>query len=97
MNRSEIVREVAKGTGLGVAASDAAVKAVLAAVAQALARGETVRLPGFGAFAVRDRPARPGRHPRTGAPMELPASRAVSFRAGRALRRAVNGRGERPG
>ena len=90
MNRSELVRQVGMQTGLDPAAADAAVKAALGAVAGALARGETVRLVGFGAFGVRSRPARPARNPATGASIAVPASRSVSFRAGKGLRDAVN-------
>ena len=95
MTRTELVRSVAERTGLGPADADAAVKAVLAAVAGALGRSETVRLTGFGTFEAKDRPARTGRDPRTGAPVALPASRGVRFRAGKALRDAVR-HGKRP-
>ena len=91
MNRSELVRQVAGRTGLGAAQADAAVKAVLAALAGALAGGEPVRLAGFGTFEAKGRPARKGRNPRTGAPIAVPASKAVRFRAALALRDAVNG------
>ena len=73
-----------KRFGTGAAA---AVKAVLAAVTETLAQGGPVRLAGFGPFAVRNRPARRGRNPRTGAPVDLPACSAVSFRPGKPLRR----------
>ena len=107
MNRTETVRRVAVETGLDAASSDAAVKAVPAALAGALAdapaRGEAVRLAGFGTFVGKGRAARtpargPGqapRNPRTGAPIAVPGSRPVSFRAAKALKDAVNGaRGE---
>ena len=90
MNRSELVRLVADETGLTPAAADAAVKAALEAVAGALARGERIQLIGFGAFGVRERPARTGRDPRTGTSVAVPASRSVSFRVGKGLRDAVN-------
>ena len=67
MNRSELARQVAGETGLDPAAANAAVKAALGAVVGALARGEAVRLAGFGTFAARA--ARPGRNPATGAPI----------------------------
>ena len=89
MTRSELVWLVAQRTGMSQADADAAVKAVLASVAGALGRGETVRLTGFGTFEVRDRPARTGRNPGTGAPIAVPASHAVRFRPGKALRDAV--------
>ena len=89
MTRAELARSVAARAGLGPAEADAAVKAVLAALTGALARGETVRLAGFGTFEAKDRPARTGRNPRTGAPVAVPASRGVRFRAGKTLRDAV--------
>ena len=91
MNRSELARQLAGRTGLGAAESDAAVKAVLSAVAGALARGEPVRLAGFGTFEAKGRPARKGRNPQTGAAIAVPASKAVKFRAAGAFRDAVNG------
>ena len=90
MRRSELVRLVGLQAGLYPAAADAAVKAVFEEVAGALARGEAVQLVGFGSFAAKHCPARTGRNPRTGAPIAVPASRAVSFRAGKGLQDAVN-------
>ncbi len=89
MTRSELGRSVAERTGMSLADADTAVKAVLAAIAGALERAETVRLAGFGTFEVKDRPARTGRDPRTGAPIAVPAARGVRFRAGKALRDAL--------
>ncbi len=83
INRLELVRLVAGETGLSPAAADAAVRA-------ALARGEAERLSGFGAFAAKHRPAHAGRNPATGERIAVPASRSVSFRAGKGLRDAVN-------
>ena len=91
MTRKELVQAVADRTGTSTSDADAAVKAVLTALTEALARGEVVRLAGFGTFETRDRPARTGRDPRTGRPVDVPAKRAVRFRAGVALRGAVNG------
>ena len=76
--------------GLYPAAADAAVKAVFEEVAGTLTRGEAVQLVGFGSFAAKDRPAHTGRNPTTGAPIAVPALRAVSFKAGKGLRDAVN-------
>ena len=95
MTRTELVRLLALRTGMSLADADAAVKAVLASVAGALGRGETVRLAGFGTFEAKDRPARAGRNPGTGAPVAVPASRGVRFRPGKALRDAVQ-RGSEP-
>ena len=89
MKRSELVRQVALQTGLAPAAADAAVRAALEAVAGALARGEAVRCDLWGSG--RSACARPGRNSATGASIVVPASRSVSFRAGKGgLRDAVN-------
>ena len=81
---------MAGGTGLGLAAADVAVGAVLAGVSGALASGDTVRLAGLGTFAAKDRSARTARNPRIGRKHAVSASRSVSFRAGKGLRDAVN-------
>ena len=78
------------GTGLGLAAADVAVGAVLAGVFGALANGDTVRLAGFGTFAANDRSARAARNPRTGENIAVSALRSMLFRAGKGLRNAVN-------
>ena len=72
-----------------VAARDA-VDSVLATISEALAKGEEVRIAGFGTFAARNRPARTGPNPRTGETISISASRTPSFKAGKALRDAVN-------
>ena len=95
MTRTELVRLVAERTGMDPADAGRAVQALTAAVAAALARGERVRLAGFGTFEARQRMPRTGRHPRTGRPVAVPASRTVRFRPGQTLRAAVNaGRGQ---
>ena len=94
MTRAELAHIAAERTGMSADDADRAVKAVLDAVGDALARGDTVRIPGFGTFQTRNRPPRTARNPRTGNPVDIPASRSVRFRPGNALRSAVNtGRG----
>ena len=88
MNRSELVSNVAAGSSLSK--SDAAAAAVFATTADALARGETVTLAGFGTFSTRSRAALAGRNPATGETIAVAASRTPAFKAGRALRDAVN-------
>ena len=90
MNRSELVSNVAAGTSLSKSDAAAAVAAVFATIADALARGETVTIAGFGTFSTRDRPAREGRNPRTGESTTIAASRAPTFKPGKTLRDAVN-------
>lgn len=90
MNRSELARLVARRTGMNPGGANRSVKALLDALQDALRRGETVRLPGFGTFQARDRAPRTGRNPRTGEPVDVPGARTVRFRPAGALREAVN-------
>lgn len=90
MNKRELVEAVAGGTGMSRSAVAEALDAVLEAVAASLAAGEPVSVPGFGTFDVRERGARTGRNPRTGEAIEIAASRAPAFRAGKALRDRLN-------
>ena len=91
MTRSELCARVAAATSLSKAEAAAAAGALFSAIADALARGETVTVAGFGKFTTRDRPARDGRNPQTGEAVAITASQAPSFMVGKALRDAVNG------
>ena len=90
MKKSEMVERVTDRMGLSKSAADGAVDAVFEVITEALAREEAVRIAGFGTFGTRSRSARSGRNPRTGASIAIPASKAPSFKAGKALRAAVN-------
>ena len=90
MARSELCARVAVATSLSNADAAAAAGAVFEAIADALARGETVSVAGFGKFDIRERAARRGRNPRTGEAVDIAASRAPAFKAAKALRDAVN-------
>ena len=90
MIRSELCARITAATSLSKADADAAVGALLSAIVDALARGESVTIAGFGKFTTRDRPARTGRNPQTGEAVAIAASRASAFKAGKALRDAVN-------
>ena len=90
MNKRELVEAVAAETGMSRSAAAETVDAVLETVTASLAAGEAVSVPGFGTFEVRQRVARTGRNPRTGGTIEIAASRVPAFRAGKALRDAVN-------
>ena len=92
MNKTELIAEVAEKAGLSKKDAEAAVKAVIDSVTDALVDGDKVQLVGFGTFEVRARAARFGRDPRTGESMEIAASKAPAFKAGQALKDAVNGR-----
>ena len=89
MTRSELCARVAAATSLSKAA--AAVDALFSAIADALARGEAVTVAGFGRFTTRDRAARTGRNPQIGDAVAIAASRVPAFKAGKALRDAVDG------
>ena len=90
MNKAEFVDSVATKADMSKTEAGAAVDAVLDSVTAALKNGDQVTLVGFGTFLVRKREARTGRNPRTGEPLEIKASNVPSFKAGKALKEAVN-------
>ncbi len=94
MNKSEFVAAVAAKASISQADAGRAVDAVLATVTETLAKGEDVRLTGFGNFEVVQQGARTGRNPRTGEEIAIPASKAPKFRAGAGLKAAVDGSGQ---
>lgn len=89
MNKTELVAAVATKADLSKKDAEAAVKAVIDAVTEALADGDKVALVGFGTFDVKTRAARTGKNPRTGETISIPASKVPSFKAGAALKNAV--------
>lgn len=90
MNKSELIDAVADDTGLSKAEAGRAVDAVFNGITKSLKRGDQVTLVGFGSFMVRQRAARTGRNPQTGGTLHIPAAKAPAFRAGKALKDAVN-------
>ena len=90
MNKSELVDAIAKQTGASKKAAEASLNAMVESISAALKKGDKVQLIGFGSFEVRKRAARKGRNPQTGAEIKVPASKAPVFKAGRALKDAVN-------
>ena len=90
MNQSELIEKVAQATELNQAAVGQAVKAVVNAILDALVAGDAVRVSGLGIFNVAARPAREGRNPRTGEAIQIAASKAVRFHAGKAVKDALN-------
>ncbi len=90
MNKGEFVDAVAAKGEMTKADAAAAVDAVLDSVTDAMQKGDQVTLVGFGTFLVRKREARTGRNPRTGEPLQIKASNVPSFKAGKALKDAVN-------
>ncbi len=92
MNRTELVEKAAASADVSKATAGRVVEAVFDSLAGALADGESVSLVGFGTFSVKDRAARTGRNPQTGASIQIAASRVPSFKAGKGLKDAVNSR-----
>ncbi len=90
MNKSELIDAIADNSGLSKADSGRAVDAFVKSVTKALKKGDTVSLVGFGTFSVRKRAARTGRNPRTGETIKIKASKNPAFKAGKALKDAVN-------
>lgn len=90
MNKQDLISKVADNTGLSKSDAGRAVESFLGAVADALKGGETVAIAGFGTFDVRKRSARTGRNPRTGETIDIAASNTPGFKAGKALKDAVN-------
>ena len=90
MNQSELIEIVAQATEPNQAAAGQAVKAVVNAILDGLLADEAVRVSGLGIFNVAARPAREGRNPRTGETIEIAASKALRFHAGKAVKDALN-------
>ena len=90
MNKGELIESVSAGAGMSRADATKAVDAVLDSVTRTLAGGGSVSLVGFGTFSVAKRKASTGRNPRTGEPMNIPASNQPKFKAGKGLKDAVN-------
>lgn len=90
MKKVELVEAVAEATGLTKADAGRAIDATFAAITGALKDGDKVPLVGFGTFAVSKRAAREGRNPQTGETVKIAARNAVTFKAGSALKDAVN-------
>jgi len=90
MNKAELVDAVAGAANLSKADAGRAVDAVVSSIASSLQKGEQVSVVGFGTFSVKHRAARAGRNPRTGETIQIKASNVPGFKAGKALKDAVN-------
>lgn len=90
MNKSELIEAIAATADIPKAAAGRALDAMVDTVADALKKGDQVVLVGFGTFSVKDRAARTGRNPQTGEPIQIAAAKIPSFKAGKALKDAVN-------
>lgn len=89
MNKQELVASVAEKAGLTKKDAEKALNAVVDSIKEALNKGDKVSLVGFGTFEVRDRAARSGRNPQTGAPIKIPAGKVPAFRPGKELKDSV--------
>ena len=95
MNKSDLIEAIAKSADISKAAAGRALEGALAAIRTSLRKGQPVSLVGFGTFHVGRRASRSGRNPRTGAPIKIKAAKVPKFRAGKALRDALNYRASR--
>ncbi len=90
MNKTELIAAVAEKSALTKKDAEKAVNAVLCTIEASLKANEKVSLVGFGTFESKDRPARKGHNPANGKEIEIPASKAPTFKAGKALKDAIN-------
>ena len=91
MNRVELVAKIAEKSGLTKVDADKVLDCTLESMEGALKAGDDIRLIGFGNFEVKTRGERTGRNPKTGEKITIAATKAVVFKAGKALKEAVNG------
>jgi DNA-binding protein HU-beta len=90
VNKNELIDAVAEGADISKASAARAVDTMIEKITKALQKGEQVVIVGFGTFAVKQRAARKGRNPQTGQTIDIPASKNPGFKAGKALKDAVN-------
>ncbi|MBS0456612.1 MAG: HU family DNA-binding protein [Proteobacteria bacterium] len=90
MNKADFIASVADIAELSKADAGRAVDAMVETITKSLKKGTSVTLVGFGTFSIRKRAARTGRNPRTGATIKIKASKNPAFKAGKALKDAVN-------
>ena len=90
MNKGELVAALAAKTEMTKKESEAALNGIIDVIAESMAKGEKVQLSGFGTFEAKNRPARVARNPRTGDSVKIEACKAPVFKAGKALKDAVN-------
>ncbi|CAH1533716.1 DNA-binding protein HU-beta [Vibrio owensii] len=90
MNKSQLVNHIAQTADISKAKADAALGAMLEGISETLSSGDEVALIGFGTFKVNERAARTGRNPRTGEEIQIAAAKVPAFKAGKALKDAVN-------
>ncbi|MCG7897592.1 MAG: HU family DNA-binding protein [Candidatus Thiodiazotropha lotti] len=90
MNKAELIEAMAESADISKAAAGRALDGMVNAVTEAMKAGDTLSLVGFGTFSVKERAARDGRNPQTGETIKIKASKIPSFKAGKALKDAIN-------
>jgi len=90
VNKSQLIEKIAEGADISKASAGRALDSFIESVTDALKEGDSVALVGFGTFTVRERAARTGRNPQTGASIEIAAAKVPAFKAGKALKDACN-------
>ncbi len=90
MTKADLINVIAEKGGYTKKDADKALSTVVSAITDSLSAGEKIQLIGFGTFEVRDRAAKESKNPRTGEPIMCPAKKAPAFKAGKALKDAVN-------
>ena len=90
MNKSELIDRISNAADISKASAGRALDAALDSIAESLKNSDPVVLVGFGTFTVRDRAARTGRNPQTGAPIYIAAARVPAFKPGKALKESLN-------
>ncbi len=92
MNRKELIDALAAKTGSTKIAAEQNIAALIEVISETLSKGDSIALVGFGTFEVRERTARIGRNPKTGAELNIAASKVPAFKPGATLKAAVNGK-----
>ena len=90
MNKTELIEAMAESADISKAAAGRALEGMVEAITNTVKSGDTVSVIGFGTFSLRERAARTGRNPKTGAEIQIPASKSPAFNAGKAFKDAVN-------
>jgi len=90
VNKAELIDAIADSADISKAAASRALEAMITSITDTLKEGDQVSLVGFGTFSVKDRAARTGRNPQTGAPIEIAAAKVPGFKPGKVLKDAVN-------
>jgi DNA-binding protein HU-beta len=90
VNKTELIDKIAESADISKASAGRALDATIEAITSSLKQADPVALVGFGTFTVRDRAARIGRNPQTGAPIQIAAAKVPAFKPGKALKQALN-------